>query len=351
MKTIIHVIESLVVGGAETLLVNNINALTSYRNIIVILKPINDFETINCDQIICLNHSKKKTKKSVSLLKQIIHDEKADIVHSHLLQADYVARLATSKNIPLFFTVHSRTSDIFSKHLSKYLRERFTYKKRHIPIFVSNDTKQDYASKIRIKGAHYVLYNYINDKYHNASKYKYSFNGERLKIVMVGSLKKIKNHTFIINALPNLDPNKFELHIYGEGSLKDSLLSEIKSKNLESNIFIHDNVTNLEELLPKYDLFVMSSINEGHSLALMEAITLGMPTLISDIPSFRETMEQNTLYFDLENPGSFTTQIETILNTPELLNEYSSKSLKRSTFFNNKSQYISSLSNLYEKHS
>jgi len=57
-KTILHIIDNLGRGGAETMLVTVAKQLKDYNNIIVTLHPENEFGSdVKCDQLICLNLS------------------------------------------------------------------------------------------------------------------------------------------------------------------------------------------------------------------------------------------------------------------------------------------------------
>jgi hypothetical protein len=55
-KTIVHIIQSLGRGGAETMLVTVLKNLTNYNNIVVTLEATNHFkDELICDNYYCLN--------------------------------------------------------------------------------------------------------------------------------------------------------------------------------------------------------------------------------------------------------------------------------------------------------
>ena len=85
-KTILHIIDNLGRGGAETMLVTVIKHLPEYNNIIVTLKPENEFyNDLEHDGLYCLNmHSPLQAPIAALKLRRIIKENNVSIVHSHL---------------------------------------------------------------------------------------------------------------------------------------------------------------------------------------------------------------------------------------------------------------------------
>ena len=103
-----------------------------------------------------------------------------------------------------------------------------------------------------------------------------------------------------------------ELDIYGTGDLKGEFEDLIKTTGAKVNL--KGEVKNIEQIIPQYDLFVMSSTYEGFSLGVLEAMAMRMPLLLSDIASFKEQCEDNASYFSLADVRDAATQIVTLSN-------------------------------------
>jgi glycosyltransferase involved in cell wall biosynthesis len=101
-----------------------------------------------------------------------------------------------------------------------------------------------------------------------------------------------------------------ELDIYGTGNLQEALQQQIDATG--AKVFLKGQVKNIEEIIPQYDLFVMSSTYEGFSLGVLEAMAMRMPLLLSDIVSFKEQCENNAWYFSLEDVQDAAAQIEAL---------------------------------------
>ena len=155
------------------------------------------------------------------------------------------------------------------------------------------------------------------------------------KIVSVGRLEKQKNHTLLIASFKkvhNLYPN-IELHIYGEGSLRDELMDQIIQLDLENKVYLQGKVADIHEKIKDALFFVLSSDYEGLSNALLEAMAMGIPCIstscagsdeyidnnksgilvpIGDIDKLTEAMEKFIIDVDFRNECGNAAQKESI---------------------------------------
>ena len=83
------------------------------------------------------------------------------------------------------------------------------------------------------------------------------------------------------------------------------------------NVTLKGQAENVQEKLKEYDLFVMSSLYEGFSISVLEAMALGIPLLLSDIASFREQCESTAVYYDLKNNNDFITKLLGLINNKQ----------------------------------
>ena len=74
------------------------------------------------------------------------------------------------------------------------------------------------------------------------------------------------------------------LEIYGEGELKSYLQKLIKTKNLENVIEILPFSSKINELMLDSIAYISSSDYEGISNTMLEAMALGVPTVVTDCP-------------------------------------------------------------------
>lgn len=350
MKKILHIIDTLAVGGAETLLVGIINSLPGYEQHIitlsgpgVLLQQINVPHThINLDI-----QSFPKVFSNAGKLKKYIRANGIDIVHSHLYMSNVMARLGTPRNVPLINSIHAISSLAAYKvnKMTLYL-EKLTYRKRHALISVSRAVENDFDEWIGIRGKHYVLYNFISDKFFNGEKAKAYKVGEPLKLAAVGNLRYQKNYPYLLEAFRDI-PAGVHLDIYGEGPLRQELQRQIDDYKLAITLKgVHHN---MEELLPQYDAFVMSSFYEGQPVSLLEAMACGLPALLADIPVLREVGGEEAAYFNIADPASFRQTVTDVMKGKYPLEKFITAGNEKVNRFARKDHYIQQLNAIYQE--
>ena len=155
-----------------------------------------------------------------------------------------------------------------------------------------------------------------------------------------------------INVLKERKINNFKLTIVGEGHLKELMFSLIEKYDLREKIN-YLGWKDLEELPDIYraaDIFILPSVMEGMSSVVLQAMASGLPIVASRVKGFEEILEKNVngLFAEYNNPGQFANAIEKLIESTELREQMSQKSLEKSKLFSWESiakQYLE----LYEK--
>lgn len=349
-KTIVHIIDSLAKGGAETLLVGTINSLPQYKHIIVTLTEANDFEEVNCEKIYNLKHtSNRLIFQSIKKFKQIFAIYNPSIIHTHLYWGTIIGRLSLPKNCKLITTYHSLLYDEnngsqFSKKM--VLLDKLTYRKKYYTLYISQKVKECITNAIPIKQNHQVLHNYVEDVFFQYPKSdKISYNP--LRVVSVGNLRKEKNYLFLLKCFLKLKDQPIQLDIYGDGKEKDTLTTFVRENQL-TNVSLKGKTDDLVNILPKYDLFLMGSVFEGFGIALVEGMALGLPCLVSDIEAFREVTQGKGIFFNPTNEADFLNQIGDIIEKKIDLDAQGQEMKKIASHYT-KSKYLRTLCDIYEK--
>ena len=349
-KTILHFIFSLGRGGAETMLVRTIKELKEYNNIVVTIKDDNEFgDELTCDKYICL-HLKYIALYPLAIfkLKKIIKDNQVDIVHSHLFWPTIISRLSVPKNIPLFTTIHAfiATSVEYKRWDIRFL-DKLTFRaKKSTIIAVAKGAQEEYFSYLKLTPFKTkVLYTFVDmDKF--SIKNHASPNGT-FRVLTVGALRIQKNQQYLVRSMALLKNEDIELDIYGGGPLHDKLQSLIDETGAKVNL--KGVVHNIEEVLPQYHVFTMSSLFEGFSLAVLEAMATKTPVLLSNISSFQEQGANTVLYFDIKNESSFADNLIALLNNQSEKNRLAELAYERVTQNFTLPVYMNNLRKIYQE--
>lgn len=323
--TIIHVIDSLCLGGAEKLLVKTINYIDKerYNNIVVILHGPDTLATeIANTPVYRLNfHYKNPLSwiKAIWKLRRLVKEHNASLIHSHLVYSTLVSRLAVLfSDTRLVSTYHcpeySKLNPYYNR--KQHILDFITYKKKHISIFVSETVAKNIRQKLAISENYYIIPNFVPDEFF---KKKELHEGGMYHIACVGNLKAEKNYKLALMAMTLLEDNNYHLHIAGEGKERGNLESIILLNGLQSKVTLHGVVNNIWSFLNDKDLFLMTSTSEGMAISLIEAMAAGIPCLVSDIESLRETGKTGVAYFNVNNYKELADKI-TQMHTDKELN-------------------------------
>lgn len=316
---ILHVIDSLGVGGAEILLRNTLELLPEFDHYVVFLNYPNILENeikATKANVVCLEHRGwKDFWQARKKLRKIINDVKPTLVHSHLFYSTLLCRVTVPKAVPFITTIHSTLSkDAFQKDKKSLWAERITQRKYHTLIGVSKYVLDDYKKWVPFKGRSFFLYNFLPDSFYT-SKRKFCSDSP-VHCVAVGTLKEAKNYNYLLEIFENLRDTNIHLDIYGNGSLFDELNKKIIERRL--NVKLRGYAKNMTEILPKYDLFIQASEHEGFGLSVIESMASNVPVFLADIPVFREITAGHAHFFPLKNRLKASEYLRGLYKSPEL---------------------------------
>ena len=138
-------------------------------------------------------------------------------------------------------------------------------------------------------------------------------------IIYVGHFEKRKNHEPLIRALPLIDKNLRVMFIGRDNGLKAAMEALVKELGLTNVVFgpsVDDKT--LWELYRKSRVFAYPSIYEGFGIPTIEALALGVPAVISDVPVFHEVGADLVTYFDPLDPKDIAAKIKLRLDDANL---------------------------------
>lgn len=109
-------------------------------------------------------------------------------------------------------------------------------------------------------------------------------------VTTAGRLIEQKNQKVLIDAMAQVHKAYPEVkcRIYGEGSLRQALQTQIDSLSLTDTVTLEGNVKDIHARLAQCGIFALTSDFEGLSNALIEAMMVGLPCITTDYPGARE---------------------------------------------------------------
>ncbi|MFH0994380.1 MAG: glycosyltransferase family 4 protein [Pseudomonadota bacterium] len=358
IKTILHVIDALNIGGAQELLVllADKTPRSAYQTLVCVIQPDVTLKSrieSRGASVFCLNRSRpsifcpgkfvtyfyRNIRDIVSLCRQ----HRVDVVHCHLSDAEFIGilagwlygarRIITTVHYPALLP--ERKSGDIRNHL-RIAVTRLLYRLATAVVAVSDDVAQQLKSvfhlspskiQIIINGIDVeAIHRTLPNPEHLPSLC--ALPGRRL-ITSVGRLMPPKGHGYLINAMPHLlhQVDNVRLILAGDGDLKALLEQLSRDLKVQDHISFLGSRSDVPDILALSDVFVLPSVSEGTSMALLEAMAASKPIVATDIPGNRAVLRHgyNCLLVPPANPEKLAEAIIFLLDHPRIAAEYGKK--------------------------
>lgn len=234
-----------------------------------------------------------------------------DVIHAHLPRSEIlVAFLVNFHHSRFIATKHNvetilgaRKSTPLSVIIARFVENRF-----HRIICISNFVLSFLESKKEVfRKNKWVVIHYGTSMPVGKFKPYNKIMGNPVKLVTVSRLVAQKNIPLIIQVAQMLSCSKinFLWHIYGDGPLRDLLQTDIRRFKLEKQVILAGKNTDILSILPNFDFFVLASEYEGFGFSILEALSCGLPVIVSRTPTSIEILGDSYVgLFDLKSPQS-----------------------------------------------
>lgn len=282
----------------------------------------------------------KGTFTAISEIKQIVADNKYDIVHCHTPIAAMCTRLACKKyrknGGKVYYTAHGfhfykgaplknwlmfypieKVCSYLTDTLITINQEDFNFAKKHL-----NAKNTEYVPGVGIDTAYFANTNVSKQE----KRAELQIPEDAILLTSVGELNDNKNHQIILHAMSQLNNKDIYYVIAGVGENADNLLNLAKELNLENNFKLLGYRKDVAEIYKASDICCFPSIREGLPVAVMEAMAAGLPVISGDNRGSRDLCKNSVNGF-LCSPFSdveFATAINAIISDTNLYNKISS---------------------------
>jgi glycosyltransferase involved in cell wall biosynthesis len=307
---IVHVVESLDVGGLERVVLS----LVSWQ-----------LQQGHHSRIVCLFHegalaaeARAKGINVVEVGKRMGFDWQAlrvlraelsrggpDVVHTHNAVTHYYAALArVGLHVPrMLNTRHGMGSMHGTTRLDRLYRTALMG--THAAVSVCRAVQERFvstgvipANKARVV-ANGVVMDAIAPRHGAAKEGLMAQLGRPSGAVVlgtVGRLSPVKDHGNLLLAVRSLKDQgqPLELVVVGDGETRPALQAQAQSLGLSNCVHFLGMRQDVAQLLQAFDVFVLSSISEGYSLALVEAAAAALPIVATRVGGNADIVHDET---------------------------------------------------------
>ena len=311
---IMHILWGLKYGGAETMLVDIINrqCLEHEVELLIVNQDIDKDLLSQVNTLIKIRKINRPLKSKnpfyVFKLNFFLLFSKADIIHS---QMDDII-----KYFPLYFLRKNFCLTVHSVRLGYQGIHKYTR------VFaITDEARESLWKQTGVKAQ--VVYNGVDTRKFNKKKSYTDLNS--LQIVQIGRLDHLnKGQHLTLMALHHLithyNYTAIHLDIIGEGDSEKYLKELANNLNINAYVTFLGNRTKdyIRNNLSNYDLLVQPSLWEGFGLTIIEAMSAGVPTLISNVDGMKTTSSNGTYSytFQSENVEDYAEQLCRIIQLP-----------------------------------
>lgn len=218
--------------------------------------------------------------KKIKLVRKILIKTDTQITVSFFPNSSFIVQKAM-RGLNILSFVSERNDPSYKKGLFQRLLRKITFKKAAGIVFQTENIRKMFDSNVQAKST------IISNPFSPMLKVLEPKNEVSKTIVAVGRLVKQKRFDYLIKAFKNFSfvYTDYFLNIYGSGPEKTILDELIKTNNLSNKVTIKSFTDNVLEKINQCDIFVMPSLFEGFPNALMEAVVLQKPCVVSDFSS------------------------------------------------------------------
>ena len=370
---ILHVIPNLKRAGGERICLDICNGLVKkgHNVILVILENINEYPELSKNIDIKFIPSKftpsllKKNYLDIKSLQLFVDDFNPNIIHSHLLEAEFISlQLKTPETTKFFNHIHGLRPELKKnsfKRLSKKSLIHSWEKKNYLKLIRSKSVKHFAISNKSLHFYEEIVGVNKSQLIHMPNCIDFNkFKGIPKKIkpekpyllITIGRLIPSKGHTFLLDVLKKLLDKKLKINllIIGDGPEKKSILNKAKELNINNNINLIKATNHPEKYLKNSDLYLHSSYREAFGLVILEAMATGLPVVCTDAMGNRELIKEGKngyLIWDRDS-NDFALTIEKLLNDKKEYNLLSKNAIEFASGFD-VSEYVEKLINYYQK--
>jgi len=339
---VLHLTFDMRIGGTEQVIKNLIENTDQQQfdmSILCLESPLGLFANDLLAKGVAITALSRTPGFDYKLIKQIrthIKQHNIDILHCHQYTPWVYGALAA---------VVTKTKVIFTEH-GRFYPDSSTWKRKLINPWLHRITTTTTAISFATKNALVtyenlpanniqVIYNGISPLKINHEKVKelrqeLGIYNNTLCLGTIARLDPIKNHPMMLQAFKQvLDSGiKAKLVIVGDGEMRDTITLLITELGLEKHVIMTGNQAKPQHHLALMDIYLLSSLSEGTSMTLLEAMSIGKPCIVTDAGGNPEVIQDqlNGLVTPNGDTKAFSKAIIFLANDSKLKKEMAKQS-------------------------
>lgn len=167
----------------------------------------------------------------------------------------------------------------------------------------------------------------------NECRKKLDIPPEKFVIIYNRYLEKVYGVNYMLQAYNKFAEGRDDilLLIASDGSMKNEILNFISTSKLQTKAKLVGSLPNsdMPYILNTADVYISTSLSDGSSLSLLEAIACGLGIVVTDVPSIKEWVsDQNGIVVERKNIKQITDALVTYYSNRDLIGMHGLKNIQ-----------------------
>lgn len=330
-------------GGAEKLLVTGAAHLDHARFEVEVayLLPWKDQLVLDLTsrglRVHCLQQEGPADLRWVPRLRRLVHEGRFDIVHTHMPVPAVAARLVSGK-VRLVHTEHN----VWQRYRRPtYWANALTFRRNAAVIAVSDAVAQSMrpgllprppaTTEVLLHGVEHGALR-SGPAARSAARTALGLPAEAPVIGTVANFTPKKDQRTLLAAFAEVRRAHPEarLVMIGSGPLEEVLRQQVRSLGLGDAVLMPGSRDDVLDLLPAFDVFTLSSLHEGLSIALIEALGSGVPAVCTRVGGVHEALRDGVdgLLVPAASAHALAEALARLLDDPGLRARYAANAVE-----------------------
>ena len=116
---------------------------------------------------------------------------------------------------------------------------------------------------------------------------------DKIVVTSVGRVVKAKGHDYTIEAIKRISNPQFVFVVVGDGPYTEVYQEKCSEEIKEGRVHVLGSRSDVKEILKDSDIFIFTTLNENHSLALMEAVNMRCAAIATNVGGNPEIIQDN----------------------------------------------------------
>ncbi len=275
-----------------------------------------------------------------------VHEQhKVDLFHVHYAiphaVSAFLAREMSGKTLRFITTLHGTDITVVGADRSYMRPTRFALEQSDAVTAVSQFLAEETQLTFGMKKPIHVIPNFVDtERYKPAANARFYERGsEERVIVHASNFRPVKRVADVVRAFASIQNEiPARLLLCGEGPDREHALAVAADLGCAQRVETLGNVEAIETVLQQADLFLLASETESFGLALLEAMSCGVPCVSTNVGGVREVLGELGAMTPFADPQAMARAALRLLRDPALHRQQSEAARERavSTFAQDK---------------